>query len=146
MKSWIACADSGADHLINYKATPGWDAEVLELTDGRGADLVVETVGGASISRSLNAAAVGGTIFTVGFVTGTSSSIDLLPIIVKALRVIGNNTGSVADLASAAGAIAAHQILPVVDRTFSIDESSAAYSELSAGGRHLGKIAIEHWN
>jgi NADPH:quinone reductase-like Zn-dependent oxidoreductase len=82
----------GADHLINYRATPAWDEAVLKLTHGRGADLVVETVGGATMARSLNAAAVGGTVFTVGFVTGTAASIDLLPVIVKALRVVGNNT------------------------------------------------------
>jgi NADPH:quinone reductase-like Zn-dependent oxidoreductase len=134
----------GADHLINYRATPAWDEEVLKLTEGRGADLVVETVGGASIVRSLNAAAVGGTVFTVGFVGGTSSSIDLLPIIVKALRVVGNNTGSVADLAEAAHAIAAHRIVPIIDRVFDIDETRAAYAELSAGGRHFGKLAITH--
>lgn len=134
----------GADHLINYRATPAWDEEVLRLTEGRGADLVVETVGGQTIVRSLNAAAMGGTVFTVGFITGTSSSIDLLPIIVKALRIVGNNTGSVADLAQAARAIAANRIAPVIDRTFGIDETSAAYAELSAGGRHVGKIAIAH--
>ena len=45
----------GADHLINYRATPAWDGEVLKLTGGRGADLVVETVGGAppSCARSM---------------------------------------------------------------------------------------------
>ena len=134
----------GADHLINYRATPAWDKEVLKLTEGHGADLVVETVGGETIARSLSAAAVGGTVFTVGFVTGTTSSIDLLPIIVKSLRVIGNNTGSVADLAEASRAIAAHRIVPVIDRTFRIDETSAAYAELSTGGRHFGKIAIAH--
>jgi NADPH:quinone reductase-like Zn-dependent oxidoreductase len=134
----------GADHLINYRATPAWDEEVLKLTGGRGADLVVETVGGATIARSLNAAAVGGTVFTVGFVGGTASSIDLLPIIVKALRIVGNNTGSVADLAEAARAIAAHRIVPVIDRVFGIDDTSAAYAELSAGGRHFGKLAIAH--
>ncbi|HEX5739320.1 MAG TPA: NAD(P)-dependent alcohol dehydrogenase [Hydrogenophaga sp.] len=134
----------GADHLINYRATPAWDEEVLRLTDGRGADLVVETVGGQTIVRSINATAMGGTIFTVGFITGTASSIDLLPIIVKALRIVGNNTGSVADLAQAARAIAAHRIEPVIDRTFGIDETSAAYAQLSAGGQHFGKIAITH--
>lgn len=134
----------GADHLINYRATPAWDEEVLRLTEGRGADLVVETVGGQTIVRSLNAVAMGGTVFTVGFITGTTSSIDLLPIIVKALRIVGNNTGSVADLAQAARAIAANRIVPVIDRTFGIDETSAAYAELSAGGRHFGKIAIAH--
>ncbi len=134
----------GADHLINYRATPAWDEEVLKLTEGRGADLVVETVGGATIARSLNAAAVGGTVFTVGFVSGTVSSIDLLPIIVKALRIVGNNTGSVADLSEAARAIAAHRIVPVIDRVFDIDDTRAAYAELNAGGRHFGKLAITH--
>jgi NADPH:quinone reductase-like Zn-dependent oxidoreductase len=134
----------GADHLINYRATPAWDEEVLKLTEGRGADLVVETVGGASIVRSLKAAAVGGTVFTVGFVGGTQASIDLLPIIVKALRIVGNNTGSVANLAEAARAIAAHRIVPVIDRVFGIADTGAAYAELSAGGRHFGKLAIAH--
>ncbi|SFV04083.1 zinc-dependent alcohol dehydrogenase family protein [Pseudoduganella namucuonensis] len=134
----------GADHVVNYRATPAWDEEVLTLTGGRGADLVVETVGGANFARSLNAAAVGGTVFTVGFVGGTAASIDLLPMIVKALRVVGNNTGSVADLAEAARAIAAHRIVPVVDRVFDIGETGAAYAELAAGGRHFGKLAIAH--
>ncbi|MDB5932566.1 MAG: NAD(P)-dependent alcohol dehydrogenase [Polaromonas sp.] len=134
----------GADHLINYRATPAWDEEVLKRTDGRGADLVVETVGGATFARSLNAAAVGGTVFTVGFVGGTASSLDLLPIIVKSLRIIGNSTGSVTDLAEAARAIAAHLIVPVIDRVFGIDDAGAAYAELSAGGRHFGKIGIAH--
>lgn len=134
----------GADHLINYRATPAWDAEVLKLTDGRGADLVVETVGGATIARSLNAAAMSGTVFTVGFVTGTAASIDLLPIIVKALRIVGNSTGSVADLAQATRAIAAHRIVPVIDQIFGIADTRAAYAELNAGGRHFGKLAIVH--
>ena len=80
----------------------------------------------------------------IGFVGGTQSSIDLLPIILKSLRVVGNSTGSVADLAEAARAISAHRIVPVIDRTFGIDETRAAYVELSAGGRHFGKIGIVH--
>lgn len=134
----------GADHLINYRATPAWDEAVLKLTGGRGADLVVETAGAATLARSLNAAAMGGTVFTVGFVAGTAASIDLLPIIVKALRVVGNNTGSVADLAEAARAVAAHKIVPVIDRVYDIGETAAAYAELAAGGRHFGKLAIAH--
>ena len=134
----------GADHLINYRATPAWDEEVLRITNGRGADLVVETVGAATLPRSLNAAAFGGTVFTVGFITGSVASIDMLPVIVKALRIVGNNTGSVADLAQAAQAIAAHRIVPAIDRVFGIDETQAAYAELSAGGRHFGKLAIVH--
>lgn len=134
----------GADHLVNYRATPAWDAEVRKLTDGRGADLVVETVGQATIARSLNAAAMGGTVFTVGFLTGTTASIDLLTIITKGLRIVGNSTGSVADLAAATRAIAVHRIVPVIDRVFGIADTAAAYAELHAGGRHFGKLAIVH--
>lgn len=132
----------GADHLINYRATPAWDEEVLRLTQGRGVDLVVETVGHATWARSVNAAATGGTVFTVGFVSGTGVAIDLLPIIVKGLHIVGNNTGSVADLAEALRAIEAHRIEPVVDRVFDIHDVGGAYAELAAGGRHFGKIAI----
>ncbi len=57
---------------------------------------------------------------------------------------MGNSTGSVDDLADAARAIAAHRIVPVIDRTFGIDDTAAAYAELNAGGRHSGKIAIVH--
>lgn len=134
----------GADHLVNYRATPAWDDEVLRLTGGRGTDLVVETVGAATLARSLRAAAPGGTVFTVGFITGSAASIDMLPVIVKALRIVGNNTGSVDDLAQATRAIAAHRIVPAVDRVFGFDETREAYTELSEGGRHFGKIAIAH--
>ncbi len=133
----------GAAHLVNYRETPAWDEEVLKLTGGRGADLVVETVGAATFARSLNAAAIGATVFTVGFVTGAALSIDLMPVIVKALRIVGNSTGSVADLAEAARAIGANRIVPVIDRTFGLDEAGAAYAELQAG-RHFGKLAIVH--
>lgn len=134
----------GADHLVNYQRTPAWEDEVLALTGGRGADLVVETVGGASVGRSIRAAALGGTVFTVGFLAGTGFEIDLLPLIVKAVRLVGNNTGSVADLAAATQAIATHRIVPVVHRTFGLADTAEAYAELAAGGRHMGKLAIVH--
>jgi NADPH:quinone reductase-like Zn-dependent oxidoreductase len=134
----------GADYLVNYRATPDWDKAVLEITHGRGADLVVETVGDATFARSLNAAAMGGTVFTVGFLSGVTTSVNLFSIIGKALRVVGNSTGSVADLAEAVRAVEVNRIVPVVDRTFGIDEAAAAYAALAAGSRHFGKLAIIH--
>jgi NADPH:quinone reductase-like Zn-dependent oxidoreductase len=133
----------GADHLINYAATPAWDEAVLDISAGRGADLIVETVGAATLPRSLRAAATGGTVFTVGFITGAAASIDMLQVITKAVRIVGNSTGSVADLAAAMRAIAARRIVPVIDRVFGIDETAQAYAELAAG-RHFGKLAIAH--
>jgi NADPH:quinone reductase-like Zn-dependent oxidoreductase len=116
---------------------------VLDITAGRGADLIVETVGASTLPRSLRAAATGGTVFTVGFITGAAASIDMLQVITKAVRIVGNSTGSVADLAAAMRAIAARRIVPVIDRVFGIDETAQAYAELAAW-RHFGKLAIAH--
>ena len=131
----------GADHLVNYRATPAWDRVVLETTNGRGADLVVETVGDATFERSLHAAAMGGTVFTVGFLSGATTSVNLFSIIGKALRVVGNSTGSVADLTEAVRAIEANRIVPVISKTFGLNETAAAYQTV-ASGAHVGKVAI----
>jgi NADPH:quinone reductase-like Zn-dependent oxidoreductase len=92
----------------------------VALICGRGAELVVETVGAATLARSLNAAALGGTVFTVGFLGGTAAAVDLLPVIGKALRIV-----------------------PVIDQVFELGDASAAYAQL-ASGRHVGKLAIVH--
>jgi NADPH:quinone reductase-like Zn-dependent oxidoreductase len=131
----------GVDETINYRTFPEWDAEVKRLTDGRGADLVVETAGPDTFARSVAAVRQGGVIFAIGFITGTSLELDLLPIIVKAIRVQGNNTGSVEDFSQAMQAIGATRIEPVVDRIFGIDEVGEAFRLLSSGG-FFGKIAI----
>lgn len=130
----------GADETINYTASPNWDQDVAALTNGLGADLVLDTVGTATFPRSLSAARYGGVVFTIGFVTGTALEIDLMPIIVKGLRVQGNNTGSVEDFARAMQAIRASRIEPVLAKTFGIGEVAEAYHAQSHGP--VGKIAI----
>jgi NADPH:quinone reductase-like Zn-dependent oxidoreductase len=132
---------AGADEVVNYRRSQDWDAKVVALTDGVGADLVLDTVGAATFSQSLAAVRQGGVVYTVGFVTGSKVELDLMPLIVKAVRVIGNNTGSVENLSEAAAAIAAHRIQPVIDQVFGLAELPEAYAALAAGG-HFGKLAI----
>ena len=134
----------GADETVNYRTTPDWEKAVLELTGGRGVDLVVETGGAETFGKSLVAAAPGGVVFTIGFLSGADAKANLFPIITKALRVLGNNTGSVADLRDATNAIAAAKIAPVVDRVFALEETPQAYELLAKGGQHFGKIVITH--
>ena len=131
----------GADEVINYKSTPDWADEVLRLTDGKGADLVLETGGTATFPQSIKAAALDSTVFIIGFLSGTEVSISVIPVMERRIRLQGNNTGPVADLADAAAAITAHRIKPVLDATFSMDQAQAAYKHLSEGG-HFGKVAI----
>jgi NADPH:quinone reductase-like Zn-dependent oxidoreductase len=132
----------GADHLVNYRAKPDWDREILSLTDGTGVDLVLETAGAETFGRSLNAVRHGGTVFTIGFLSGGRAEIDLMAIIVKSIRVQGNNTGSAVDLADAVAAIAASGIEPVVDRVYGLGGVRDAYEALARGRSHFGKLAI----
>ncbi|WP_250527160.1 NAD(P)-dependent alcohol dehydrogenase [Caballeronia sp. GAWG2-1] len=132
----------GADVTINYRTTPAWDVALLEATEGRGADLVVETVGVATFERSVNAAAIGGTIFVVGLIGGEETKMPLLKVMVKTLRIVGNQTGSTANLADAVKAIAQSRIEPVIDRVFPFDAAQDAYAYLESGG-HFGKVVID---
>jgi NADPH:quinone reductase-like Zn-dependent oxidoreductase len=134
-------ADLGADETINYVRETDWDERVIELSGGKGADLVVETGGSATFRRSLNAVRQAGCVFTVGFVSGSTVELDLLSIISKAVRVVGNNTGSAADFSEAMAVITAHAIEPVIDRQFGMQELEQAYVALGAGG-HFGKLAL----
>ncbi|QNQ09820.1 zinc-dependent alcohol dehydrogenase family protein [Sphingomonas alpina] len=131
----------GADEIFNYRADPDWDRFVIDRTHGVGADLVVETVGGDSIARSVAAVRQGGTIFTIGFLGGVDTRVDLLSVIGKAVRIQGSNTGSVADLAAATAAIGAHRITPQIERRFALSELVEGYRLMERGG-HFGKIAF----
>ena len=83
---------------------------VLDLTGGRGADLVLETAGSATFNRSIKATRVGSGIYSIGFLSGSCVEIDLLKVINKALRIQGSNTGSAQDLEDASAAIDAYKI------------------------------------
>lgn len=135
-------ATLGADHLINYRQTPDWAAAVGNLTNGTGVDLVIETGGAATFAQSLEAVRQGGVVFTIGFLSGAQTTLDLMPIIAKAIRVQGSNTGSAETLADAVAAIAAHAIEPAVDRSFGLADLREAYETLASGGRHFGKLAM----
>jgi NADPH:quinone reductase-like Zn-dependent oxidoreductase len=131
----------GADVTVNYRERPDWNDAVLDATDGRGADLVIDPVGGDNLTRSIAAARHGGAVAAVGFLGGGSVALDMLPIIFREVRVQGSNGGSVADLASAVAEIAAHRIEPVIDRVFGVDEMAEAYRYM-ASGAHFGKLGV----
>jgi NADPH:quinone reductase-like Zn-dependent oxidoreductase len=134
----------GADHLINYRAEPDWSRAVKDLTDGRGADLVIEIGGAATLAQSIRAVCVGGTIAMIGVVTGAAASALPLPLVVmRQVRMQGVTLGSRADFMAMLRACAAAQLRPVLDeKRFAFDEAPAAFTRMAAG-EHFGKIAIE---
>jgi NADPH:quinone reductase-like Zn-dependent oxidoreductase len=132
----------GAEAVIDYKATPDWDREALELTGGRGADLIVEVGGAGTLPRSFLAARLGGRIAVIGLLTGPSQ-VDPMPILRRNLRVQGLYVGSKQMFESMNRAIAAGGLEPVIDKVFPFAEAKDAYRHLK-GQSHFGKIVIAH--
>lgn len=131
----------GADHVINYKATPEWGSRARQLTGGRGVDVVVEVGGENTLSQSLDAARVGGSIVVIGVLGGFSSPLFMPALFGKNLRLIGITVGSRAQFDDMAKAIDGWRMKPVVERTFPFDKVREALELMQAGG-HFGKIAI----
>jgi len=129
----------GADMLINYKTTPDWEAVVHQATDAKGADVVVETVGGKNLGRSLNAVRLGGYISVVGLLDGFEATIQTLSLLHRQATIRGMEVGSKQDFAAMNRAIIAHDIHPVIDAKFSLDQTQAAFEYLEQG-QHFGKV------
>jgi NADPH:quinone reductase-like Zn-dependent oxidoreductase len=133
----------GADHLIDYRATPAWAKAVLELTQGAGADHVVEVGGKDTLAQAVEAAAAGGRIFVIGVLSGLPGPVDALQVFRKNLRVIGISVGSRAQFEAMVAAIEQHHLKPVIDRRYPFAQVPAAL-RLMKSADHFGKICVEY--
>ncbi|WOK37497.1 NAD(P)-dependent alcohol dehydrogenase [Sphingomonas sp. C3-2] len=134
----------GADITINYRTTPDWAAELLQQTGQRGADIIIETGGQATLGQSIAAAAVNGRIVIIGALAGAGDkAIPNFPTILgKNLVLRGITAGSQAMYRRMLRAVEANGLTPCIDRRFAFDDAPAAYAYLQTGG-HLGKVMIE---
>ncbi|WP_334031361.1 NAD(P)-dependent alcohol dehydrogenase [Burkholderia orbicola] len=132
----------GADATINYRTTPEWQHEVLRLTGGAGADLVVEVGGRDTLPRSIAATKLGGIVSIIGGLSSFGGPVlDLLPLIGGVKQLHGFMVGSRAMLDDVVRLVDAKRIKPVVDRVFGFDEAPQAYAHLQSG-QHFGKVVI----
>jgi NADPH:quinone reductase-like Zn-dependent oxidoreductase len=133
----------GLEGGCNYKKQPDWAKWVGEMTQGQGADRIIEVGGGGTFGQSLRAARVGGVIAQIGVLSGaaTSDPIALTPILHKQLRVQGVYVGSRAMFEEMNAAIAKAGLHPVVDRVFNFDQAREAFLYMESAS-HFGKIVI----
>jgi len=130
----------GADELINYRQTPDWEAQVLEMTNGTGVDVTIETGGGGTLEKTMEATRVGGTISLIGVLTG--GTINPTTVMRKSIRLQGVYVGSRRMFEDMNAAFAFNQIHPVVDRVFEFEDARAAYHTMRAAG-HFGKLVVK---
>lgn len=129
----------GAWQTVNYKTNPDWEKTVLEMTDGIGADHVVEVGGAGTVERSVAAVRVGGTIGMIGVLT--QGTLNATAVMRKSIRLQGIYVGNRSMFENMNKAIAAHEMHPVVDRIFPFEEARAAFHCMREAG-HFGKIVV----
>ena len=106
-------------------------------------DAVMETVGAATWSHSVNSLKPGGTLVLSGTTSGAEPSrAELTKIFFKPLRVIGSTMGTRAELAAVAAMLVATGVRPVIDRTLPLAEARDGFAALIAG-EVFGKVVLE---
>jgi len=130
----------GAEHVFDHYSGD-YAKEVKRLTDGRGADIVVEHVGELTWDRSVRALATGGRLVTCGATTGHEARIDLRHLFARQLSLLGSYMGRFAELREAAPLFFSGQIHPIIDTTFPLREAGAAQRRLE-DKEQFGKIVL----
>ena len=129
----------GADGTVNH-ASEDVVSVVKHLTDG-GAHVVVEHVGQATWTRSLNAARAEGRIAVCGATTGPNPPANLHRIWWKQLSVYGSTMGTRSDFEGAYDLVSSGRARPVVDEVFALEDAAEAHERLERG-EQLGKIIL----
>jgi NADPH:quinone reductase-like Zn-dependent oxidoreductase len=133
-------ASLGAQATVDSTAAD-WPAQVRQLTNKRGVDLVIEHVGGTVLEQAFQCLARGGTIVTCGATAGRQVQINLWPLFVKEHTLVGSYGRNRADIDATLAWIAAKQLRPVVQRVFGLAEAPAALAALR-NRTVLGKLVI----
>ena len=130
----------GADVVLD-RSQVDWGKEIFKLTSRRGVDVVVDNVGKATITKSMQAVARGGRIVIVGNTSGPQAEIDIRFIFGKQISLIGSTMGSHQDFRDILDLLWAGKIKPVIHRIMPLSEGCDAYKMMEAG-EHFGKILL----
>jgi len=143
------CIEHGASEAIDTKAA-GWHQRVLEFTQGRGADVISESVGGAVFDDSLRCIAWGGRLVVVGFSSGEIPTPKLNRVMLKHVSLVGLNLGSYYQRApqtlkqATQALFALHQqgqLKPLISARYPLTQAPKALRELAAR-RSVGKLIL----
>lgn len=151
--AWVAITSSsdyklavaremGADFLVNYRTHPQWAAELMRLTDGIGADVIIETGGQDTLGQSIAAAAANARIVVIGVTPGTLSPIpEYTSLILRNISIRGIANGNRAMFCDLLNALEKFDIDAPIEKTFHFDDAPEAFAYYAAG-KHLGLVVI----
>ena len=146
-----ACLKLGVDRAINYK-TEDFVRAVKDATDGKGADVILDMVGGEYVGQNYHAAAVDGRIVQIATQGGAVASADFSKLMLKRLTHTGSTlrprtTEFKSAIAAALEAqvwplLAVRRVAPVIDMIFPLKEAWRAHERMEES-EHIGKIVLD---
>ncbi|MER7460609.1 zinc-binding dehydrogenase [Micromonospora sp. NPDC126480] len=122
---------AGADLVVDVTATDIVEA-VLDWTDGRGADVAIDNLGGNVLGQSLDAVRPQGTVVAMGFVAGVEASFHVREFFFAHKRILGTLMGGPEDLAWGLELVAAGLVRPLLDRTLPLADARQAHALMAA--------------
>ena len=105
-------------------------------------DLIIDSAAGPGYASLMGLAAPGGRIINYGATAGAPETIDMFKLFWKQLRLQGSTMGSPADFAAMVNFVEEHQIQPVIDTTFSLEDTNQAIDQLRSSPQ-FGKYVLE---
>jgi NADPH:quinone reductase-like Zn-dependent oxidoreductase len=145
-----ACEELGAARAINYREEDFVEV-VKEETGGKGADVILDMVGGDYVARNIQAAARMGRIVNIAYMSGSKVEVDLLPVMLKRLTLRGSTLRArdLNEKARLTAEVRLHawplveqgRVRPVVDTTFPLKDAARAHERMEGSG-HIGKILL----
>ncbi len=145
-----ACLKLGANVVVNYN-NEDFVERTREATGGRGANVILDMVGGDYTPRNYAAAAVDGRIVQIAHLRGSKVEVDLRPLMVKRLVHTGSTLRprSAAEKAIIAGSLrekvwplfAQGRCKPIIDSTFALADAGKAHARIDSSD-HIGKIVL----
>lgn len=131
----------GASAGVNYRTHPQWSDEVLKLTDGKGVDLLLDVAGGDGINQSIAATKAGGRIAQIGFLTGQTTQLNLMPMIFRQTTIRGIAVAPRSSFDRMNSFLNQNAIRPVVDKVYPFEQAREAYEHMARGA--FGKVVIK---
>ena len=131
----------GADDGVNYKAHPDWEKKVLELTNGQGADHVIDLGGVGTLPHSYLAVGRGGEVSLIGVMTRPEGDLSPYPLMMKGATLRGIFVGAREHFEGLMRAADVNELHPVIDRVFDFDSAPDAFAYMKSA-QHFGKLVI----
>jgi NADPH:quinone reductase-like Zn-dependent oxidoreductase len=131
----------GADYGINYKSEEVSE-KVKRITNGRGVDIVVDTVGAATLPVDFDVVRRGGQVVLCGVTSGAVCEINLQSLYWNQLTILGSTMGSNEDFRQMLKAVTAVKLKPVIDSVYPLENIREATTKMERG-EQFGKIILK---